>query len=134
MNFHPVAYPLLPAKTTRTSRAIAAREARHDEDLRALLALSLINGAPIPRMSERAAAKAVNVSRYKIRLAALTTPTEAHLVKTGHLRLQDVGRAHAKSREMTVVEIADFVCRADPVRVLAYLDRLTAPAVSLAAE
>jgi hypothetical protein len=127
MNFHSVPYPLLPAKTTRTSRAIAAREARNEEDKRALLALALVNGMPIPRMSERQAAKATNVSRHKVRLAKLATAGDIELVKIGRLRLSDVRRMRAKAHVMTVAEIENFIDRADPVRILAYLDRLTAP-------
>ena len=70
-----------------TGGAIAARWARHEEDVRALLAVALVNGVAIPAMSERQAAKVVNVSRHKIRLARLASVDDAALVKMGRLRL-----------------------------------------------
>ena len=83
MNY--VSHQGFKAKSTvsRTYSAIAPREARHDEELRALLALALVNGDPIPRMSERQAAKAVHTSRHKLRSARLATVDDVELVKMG---------------------------------------------------
>ena len=52
----------------------------------------------------------------------------------GDIRLRDVRENHARPRVMTDAEIETFISRADPVRILAYLDRLTAPSLSIAAE
>jgi hypothetical protein len=133
MNFHPVPYTLLPAKTSPLSERIAARIARNEEDKRALLALALVNGDPIPRLSERQAARMTKTSRHKVRSAKLATAADIELVKIGRLRLSDVRRMRAKARVMTDAEIENFIDRADPVRVLAYLDRLTAPQPQLVA-
>ena len=83
MNY--VSHQGFKAKSTvsRTYSAIAPREARHDEELRALLALALVNGDPIPRMSERQAAKGVHTSRHKLRSARLATVDDVELVKMG---------------------------------------------------
>jgi hypothetical protein len=116
---------------SRTYSAIAARLTRNEDDKRALLAAALTNGDPIPRLSERAAAKATKVSRHKVRLAKLATAGDVELVRMGRLRLSDVHRMRAKSRPMSDAQIENFIDRADPVRILAYLDRLT---LAIAAE
>jgi hypothetical protein len=108
-----------------TGKAIAARLARHHQDVRALLALDLINGAK--RLSRRQAAKAVGVRRHRITAAALATADQVELLKSGRLRLRDVRAAHAKRVEMSDAEIIAFIDRVDPNRVLAILDRMTAP-------
>ena len=118
---------------SRTYSAIAARLDRNEEDKRALLAVALVNGDPIPRLSEHAAAKATNVSRYRLRLAALATADDIELVRSGRLRLNDVRRTRSKSKAMSDAKIIDFINRVDPDRVLEILDRLTAP-VAMAAE
>jgi hypothetical protein len=131
---HFAAYRNQTVQGKATGESIAARWARHEEDVRALLAVALVNGVAIPAMSERQAAKVVNVSRHKIRLARLASVDDAALVKMGRLRLQDVRRMCAKTRPIDDAEIENFINRAEPVRVLAYLDTMTTPALSIAAE
>ena len=116
-------------------KAIAARAAHHQRDVRALLALSLINGEPIPRLSHRQAAEATGVSRYRIALAALATPGEVEMVRAKRLRLSDVRRARAVKVKVTDTQIQNYIERVDPNRVLNILDRMTAPTrVAAAAE
>jgi hypothetical protein len=118
---------------SRTGKAIAARYAQAHQDAKALFALNLVNGAPIPPMSRRKAAKTLGVSRYRIALAALATADERECVQLKRLRLRDVRRAHAKRVEMSDAEIVDFINRADPGRILDILDAMTAPAPQLMA-
>ena len=115
---------------TVVGKAIAARLAQHHQDARALLALNLVNGEAIPRMSRRQAAQQVGVSRYRIALAAAATAGEIECVKLGRLRLRDVRAAHAKRREATVDDLID---RYDANVIMAAFDRLTAP-TAVAAE
>ena len=131
---HSVTYPLLPAKASPLCERIAARAARNEEDKRALLGVALVNGDPIPRMSERQAAKATNVSRYKVRLAKLTTDDDIELIEMGRLRLSDVRRMRSKSKSMTDDQLIAFINCANPDRILQLLDAITAPILSVAAE
>jgi hypothetical protein len=111
---------------TTTGDAIAKRGARTREDVRAIMGARLLNGTA--RLSQRQAAKAADVSRHKIKVATLATPDEIERVKRGRLRLSDVRKAHAKARdEMSDADIAGFIDHADPNRVLAVLDAMTAP-------
>jgi hypothetical protein len=69
--------------TTMVVKAIVARLAQKLQDERAVLALALIAGAPIPPMSRRKASKVMGVSRYEIEVAARATPDELELLALG---------------------------------------------------
>jgi len=121
--------------TAMVGKAIAARLTQKLQDERAVLALALIAGAPIPPMSRRKASKVMRVSRYKIEVAARATPDELELLALGRLRLRDVRAAHAQPRKpLDDSAIVDFINRVDPNRILAVLDRMTAPQIATAAE
>ena len=120
--------PLEAKPVTVAGEAIAAWLAQKHQDARAILALESCNGAPVPPMSRRRAAKLLNVTRYRIASAALATPDEIECLKLGRLRLSDVRRAHAQSRKaIDDATIVAFINRVDPNRVLAILNRMTAP-------
>jgi integrase len=128
MNF--VSHRLQNNNPPLIGKAIAARLARRQQDARALAALDLVNGATRP--SRRQAAKLMGVTRYRIASAELATADEIECLKLGRLRLSDVRKAHAKPRPLTDAEIESFIANADPYRVLAIVDRLTAPTLAAA--
>jgi hypothetical protein len=133
---HSVQHQTLEAKpVSATSAAIARRLAQHQQDVRALLALSLVSGAPIAPMSCRRAALMANASRYRIASAALATPGEIESLLAGRLRLRDVRRAHSLKAMMTDSEIDALIDRIGADRLLEALDRVTTPAsLAIAAE
>ena len=134
MNF--VSHQTIEAKTvTVTGKAIAARLARRLQDDRALLALDLVNGKPIPRQSRRRAAKLMNVSRYRVESAELATADEIECLKLGRLSLAHVRKAHAPAKpvKMSDAEVDALVDCIGADRFLEALDRVTAP-VAIAAE
>ena len=125
MNF--VQHRAFEAKPTVADK-LAARFAQKLQDDRAVLALALIAGAPIPPMSRRKASKVLGVSRCRIGVAALATPAEVRLLARGRLRLRDVRAAHAQPRKAIADDdIIAFIDRVDPNRVLQVLDAMTAP-------
>ena len=94
---------------------------------RAVLALSLTGVRGVARLTREQSSRLTEVPLYNIALANLATLDEQLALMRGELKLSDVRKAHAHVREMTDAEIVDFINRADPNRILAVLDQMTAP-------
>lgn len=119
-----------PVTMSRTGMAIAAQLAQRDADARALLARALVTGEPFPRQSHRQAAKLTVVSRHRLAAAELATVSEIECVQLGRLSLRHVRAAHAKPKN----KVNEILSRYSVDAIMAAADRLTAPALSAAAE
>jgi hypothetical protein len=132
MNF--LSHPIQNNNAPLSGKYVAERLGQMRSGARAILALSLTRDAPIARLSRKQAARLTGVSRYSIALAAIATPAEGEALHHGTLSLKDVRKAHARPRNVTDDEISTFIDCAGPDRVLAHLDAMTAPALSVTAE
>ena len=117
----PEAKPLLRGK-------VLARNLRKASPaMRAILVTPLTNGAAIGGLPKAQAARLGRVSAKSIAIVAGASAEQLEALWSGQLSLNAVRKANAKPREMTDADIEDFIDRVDPNRVLAALDRLTAP-------
>lgn len=101
---------------------------------RAALAAQLTNGTAIGAVTNLQAAALADVSSYSVSIARNATPAETEALLGRRICIRDVRKAHAKPRELSDADIVAFINRANPNRVLAILDHLTAPNLPVAAE
>jgi hypothetical protein len=113
---------------------LAERLGQMRHDARPVLALGLTGPRGVKCLSRAQASRLAEVSPYNIALASLATFEERVALVRGELRLSDVRKAHARVRELSHIEIVNFIERADPNRIPAVLDQMTAPTFSVAAE
>ena len=93
----------------------------------------LLGNIQLGELTHAQIAKLAGVSLDSVSIVANATPDERKALFNG-ASLRSVRKANAKPREMTDAEIEAFIDRVDPNRVLAILDRKTAPPQLVAAE
>ena len=134
MQVHQLGYSTATFNPPVLGKDLAERLAQMSHDARPVLAWGLTGPRGVAGLTRAQASRLAEVSPYNIALVSLATTEERLALMRGDIRLRDVRENHARPRVMTDAEIETFISRADPVRILAYLDRLTAPSLSIAAE
>jgi hypothetical protein len=127
MQDHQLSYSTATFNPPVLGRDLAERLRQMRPGGRAVLALSLTGVRGVERLTRAQSSRLTQVSPYNIALANLATLDEQLALMRGELKLSDVRKAHAHVREMSDAEIVDFINRADPNRILAALDQMTAP-------
>ena len=121
-----VSHQVFEAKSLLRGKAIAyGRKAPLHQRLR--LAKLLLGDVPGGDLTYTQVALLAGVSARSVSTVDRATLEQSAGLFDGTLSLNAVRKANAKPCEMTDADIEDFIDRVDPNRVLAALDRLTAP-------
>lgn len=125
MNY--ISYQTPEAKLLLSGKVLARNLRKTSPAMRAILVAPLTNGTAIGVLTKAQAARLGRVSAKTMAIVAGASADQLEALWSDRLSLNAVRKANAKPRGLTDSEVDDFINRVDPNRVLAALDRLTAP-------